>query len=386
MSLFGSPFTPIVGLDISTTSLKAVELRLVGSSWKVHRWGFKPLPPAVVADGKVKDSEAAAQAIRELFTETKFSTKQVAASVSGSAVIIKKIQLANMSELELEDQIPLEAEEYIPFDIEEVYLDFQVLSRGEENMDVLLVACKKDLVDNHKATLEAAGLKPVLFDLDLFCIQNVYETLLAGTPVKSKPGNGKKPGFALPLGKLMGRGKKADAAAPESASPPTAAGEKTVALVNVGATLINMNILCGGTPNFTRDQLFGGRHLTEEVQRAFDTSYEDAVKMQLGEISPPESYFSEVLPSFLDQLSLQISQSLEFYQGSHADQPVTAVYLSGGCVLLPGVMDFLRQKSDIPVELANPFAQFKGFKDDAALAMGPRFMVAMGLAMRGEGL
>lgn len=346
MFSFGSSFKPIVGLDIGTTAVKAVELRPAGKRWKLHACGMVPLPEDVVSDSQIKDTETVTQAIQELFRENKISTKQVATAVSGSAIIIKKIQLPNMPELELEDQISLEAEEYIPFDIDDVNLDFQILGRTEETMDVLLVACKKELINNRLGVLEAAGLKPRILDLDLFSIENAYAHLLS-------PG-----------------GKPAE-------------GE-TVALVNAGASLINVNILSSGIPTFTRDHLFGARHLSEDIQRHYGVSTQEAQEMVVG-VNQPEDYIPSVLNPFLDQLSLQVGQSLDFFQAAHVDKPVQQILLSGGCAILPGVAEFLTSRSGIPVEVVDPNALLKGgsgFPDFAAAA--PRFVVAIGLALRGN--
>lgn len=346
MISFGPSFKPIVGLDISSSAVKAVELRPAGKRWKIHACGIKPLPEDAVADSQIKDAEAVTLAIQDLFREKKISTKQVATAVSGSAIIIKKIQLPIMPELELEDQISLEAEEYIPFDIDDVNLDFQILGHEEENMDVLLVACKKELINNRLAVLEAAGLKPKVLDLDLFAIETAYDHLL----------------------RLAGKGQD----------------ESCVALVNVGATLININILTDGVPSFTRDHLFGARHLTEDIERHYRISREEAVRLQEG-LEQPEDYQTALLNPFLDQMSLQIGQSLDFYQAAHADNPVKRIILSGGCALLPGAAEFLESRAGVAVQVADPNMILKGGEAfPEFLAAAPRFLVAIGLALRGN--
>ncbi|MBF0188028.1 MAG: type IV pilus assembly protein PilM [Magnetococcales bacterium] len=382
-----SSFTPLVGLDISTTAIKAVELRPAGKGWRLFKAGVKSLPPDAVGEGKVKDVEAVSAAIRELMSEAKITTKQAAISISGSAVIIKQIQLDPLGELQLEDQINLEAEEYIPFDIEDIFLDFQILhtpkakkkKKGkkaktepapgalddEEKMDVLLVACKKELLENYQQALEEAGLEPKMCDLDLFAAANAYEQII------DPPKLGKKDEGSV------------------------------VAVVNTGATILNITTLKrkpkqpAGIPVFARDQAFGGKRLTEELQRSLDLSVEEAERfISAGGPDdgspPPESYEADILGPFIDQLAGQIKQALDFYASSNADDPIQKLCLSGGCALIPDIENRLGTILEMPVAVADPFVPLKSGKITDSMSpclnMPPRFMVACGLAMRGRDL
>lgn len=356
---FGKSYKPLVGLDISTSSVKAVELRPAGKGWRILRGAIEPLPPNTVRDGQIKQVEPVTQAITAVLRKANIKTKQAASSVSGSAVIIKRIQLANMSELDLEDQIAMEAEEYIPFDIEDVALDFQILQRTPTHMDVLLVACKNDLVGNYMEAIEGAGMEPRILDLDLFAIGNAYNQLLAPPPPKKA-----RKGAKQPLSNV-------------------------VALVNIGASLINITILVDGLPDFTRDHLFGGMLLTEDVQAHYGINHDEAERVKSGEA--PQSDYQELLAEpFLDQLASQISQSLEFYQSSHAEHPVTQIQLSGGCARMAGISDYLTGKTGIPTGIAQPMDKLRPGKlappGSPLFEAGPQLMVALGLALRGGDL
>ncbi|MBF0611142.1 MAG: type IV pilus assembly protein PilM [Magnetococcales bacterium] len=356
MFSLGQSFKPVVGLDFSSSGIKMAEVRPAGKKWKLIHSGFAPLPPGAIAESQVKDKEVVSQALKDLMKANKVSTKDVAFSVNGSAVIIKKIQLATVSELELEDTIVTEAEEYIPFDIEEVHLDFQILNSTPENMDVLLVACKKDVVQNHMEVLQGAGLVPKILDLDLFCLGNFYLNVI---------------------------------------NPNWAKSQENAAIINIGASVTNVVVMCNGIPEFTRDHLFGSRHLLEDIQRAYDLNAEDALCLQTGlpneagkEIPQPPDYDSELLQPFLGQIHQQLAQSLDFYSAGHQDKPVTTLYLAGGCSLIPGIAPFLEsQFNEISVKLVDPFQLIETGKESQPggplFGFSPRFAVAIGLALRG---
>ncbi|MBF0294117.1 MAG: type IV pilus assembly protein PilM [Magnetococcales bacterium] len=365
MFSLGAHHKPTVGLDIGTTSIKAVELRRSGSGWNLHRIGVKPLPPKSVVGGKIKDKATVTQAIRDLWSEARFSGKRAAISVGGASVIIKKIQLPTMTELDLEDQISTEAEEHIPFDIDEVYLDFQILSHGAESMDVLLSACKKEVVDNRLEAPREAGLDPVLCDLDIFCVANAVETLcLSGKktqPIK-KPAKGEK----------------------LEPSPATM-------LVNAGHTHLNLAVTVNGWPDFTRDHTFGGDKMIQEIIQAHDLSAEEAEHMLIhgrdARDRPwPAASREVVVHAFLEQLSNLVKQSLDFFNAGHPAQKVGELYLSGGCAMLPEAIPFLNRMLNLPVRTANPFARMTGHAGLRALGpeRAPEFLVAAGLALRGD--
>ncbi len=285
---------------------------------------------------QIKQSAIVSQSIKDLLQETGIKTKRTAISLGGSAVITKKIQIAVMTELDLEDQIALEAEEYIPFDIEEVYLDFQIISQDKESMDVLLTACKKDLVNSHTDVVRQAGLDPRICDLDLFCLSNAYQHFIQ---------------------------------AEESGA---------VILVHVGAALLNIAIMnTHGNPGYIRDHAFGGRLLVSEENWLADRSDRDKQHPELV------NFQTEIINPFLDQLHQQINQALHFYKTSNPDSSITGVWISGGCALLPGVVPFFVDKLGLPVRIADPFVKLKQTTHPMA-PLAPRFMVALGLALRGD--
>ncbi|MBF0428570.1 MAG: type IV pilus assembly protein PilM [Magnetococcales bacterium] len=361
---FDAHHPSIVGLDIGTASIKAVELRRAGKGWNLHRIGFKSLPPKAVTNGKIKDKEIVVQLLRDLWTEARFGSKRVAIAVGGPSVIIKRIQLPLMTELDLEDQISLEAEEHIPFDIEDVYLDFQILGRTGEQMDVLLSACKKELVDNRLEAPREAGLNPVLCDLDLFCVANAFES------------------FCMPTAKKP-QAKK---------TPPPEKGEKgeATALINIGSAHLNVAIIANGMPDFTRDHAFGSERMVQEIMQNQGISFEAAElliqqhKESQNSAWPPENR-TPIVQSFLDQLGNLVKQSVEFYQTGHTNQAVSTIYLSGGCAILPEMVSTLNEFLNLPVRTANPLAGVHGkIPTTVPAETSPSFMVAMGLAVRGD--
>lgn len=347
MLSLGTRFQPIVGLDLSSSAIKVIELKPSGRQMRLHRCAYVALPPNAVVDNLIKDTETVTQAIRDLFRENRITTKNVATSISGGSAIIKTIQVANMTELDLEDQISLEAEEYIPFDIGDVQLDFQILhpsKKGEEMMDVLLAACKKDMIQNHVQTIEEAGLKVTHFDMDTFALVNAFERFL---------------------------------------QPPGHAPEECLALINIGATLTNVCLLQNGAPLFTRDIAYGGNHLTEEGMRRLGLPREEILDMQENP-QPPAHFTKDLLGPFLDQLTLQLTHTLDFHHANNPELPVQNIYLIGGCALIPGIEDYLTRRLGIPVTLGDPFPKLLDHAKFAHFTgWGPRMMVALGLALSG---
>ncbi len=372
---------PIVGLDIGASAIKVAEIQRNGKAWQLLHCGIQPLPPDAVMDGQIKQAEIVTQAIKDLLTSTGITTKQTALSLGGSSIITKKIQMATMTELDLEDQIALEAEEYIPFDIEDVNLDFQILNQQKETMEVLLTACKKDLIHGHTEVVRQAGLEPRVCDLDLYCLINAYQALVQphtrdGTSVALRPPSAPTP--------------------PQEGHPEMGA----MALVNLGTTFLNVAIMTGnGLPGYIRDHSLGGRQIIQELKSLYDLSGEEAEQwlimpeQRAGYHSDPIKMETETVFPFLEQVVQQIRQAISFQKAGNPDQPVTAVCLSGGCALLPKADLFIQDRLNLPVSIANPFANLthrvlRGKQETAQTerlrAMAPRFMVAFGLALRGD--
>ncbi|MBF0143100.1 MAG: type IV pilus assembly protein PilM [Magnetococcales bacterium] len=404
---FGSRFRPIVGVDIGTSAVKAVELRPAGKKWRLHHCSMQPLPADAIVDGQIKEPEAVAEAIRILIKEGKFSTKNAAIAVSGASVVIKKIQTPFMSELELEDQIALEAEEYIPFGIDEVYLDFQILgtttaSEDEKNLEIILTACKKDAVEVRQELLRQVGLTPLLCDVDLFALSNAYGSLLApATSSGSDNGNikGKSKGRTGKISKGGEKGKEKDS----PKGPPTTGGKSggettAVCLVNTGATHLNIDIIVEGNPVFTRDVAFGGNTLT----RPLEQEYKNLTPQQMGAILTEGAFIAdgvrqevpqfreEVIQPFFEQLVRQASQTVDFFNNTNPNTKIGMIHLSGGCALLGGLEKRMEEMLSIPSRLADPFASLSPEKKTLGAGVrpqdSPRFMIALGLALRGGAL
>ncbi|MFA9459295.1 type IV pilus assembly protein PilM [Thiohalorhabdus methylotrophus] len=339
---------PLFGLDLSTTSVKAVEMDRRGRTYRLQGYAIEPLPAGAVNDHAVVDSEAVAAAITRARKGAKARQKYVAASVAGAAVITKKISIpAGLDEVGQQSQVEMEADHHLPAGIESMYLDYQVLGpdpADEANqLEVLLVACKRDVVDGHVAAIEAAGLKASVIDVDPFAVESAFEL---GAPDE-----------------YMG---------------------KTVALLNIGAQVTNINVLHKAQSIFTRDHYFGGQQLVESLAESY--GWEDSqAEQRLARGELPEDYPQRVQGPFLQNLALEIGRSMDFYASNQPDHPVDWVVVSGGCALLPGLTEALEEQLDVQVSIANPFPKMKvggGVKQNSLDKVAPRLMVATGLALR----
>ncbi|MDX1578500.1 MAG: type IV pilus assembly protein PilM [Gemmatimonadota bacterium] len=352
MQLPFSKSKSIVGLDIGSSSVKVVEAvtRSRGGIDLVHV-GQAKLPPEAIVQGAFLNSSAIVDAIQEAMDKAGVKSKSVAAAVAGHAVIVKKISLPEMTRDELEESIRWEAEQYIPFDINEVNLDFQILegSESEGQMDVLLVAAKKDLIDDYVHVITDAGLTPAVVDVAAFAVANAWE---ANYPVNP---------------------------------------DEVVALVNIGSQVVNINILSGGVPAFTRDINTGGNAYTEEIQKALSVSWDEAERMKLGGSSDADA--QEVVPEEVEQamrsvtetVISEISRSLDFFAATAAESRIARVYLSGGGSCVSGLDAAFQGKTNLPVERLNPLARAatsSKFDADYLDEVGPSLAVSVGLALR----
>ncbi|HIP82681.1 MAG TPA: type IV pilus assembly protein PilM, partial [Desulfocapsa sulfexigens] len=285
--------------------------------------------------------------IAELFKNLKIKKKKVGFSISGYSVIVKKVNLPVMSEDELEEYIQAEAEQYIPFDIDDVYLDFQDLKTNEgdsERTDVMLVAAKKEIVDDYLEMLEGLNLKPVIVDVDGFALENTYE-------------------YNYPK-------------------------DENVALVDIGASKMNINIISNGISVVARDIVVGSRQLTEQIQAAFDLEFEEAEALKLGHIPAEEKQeeIADIFSSTCTQWVLEIKKAIDLYQANHTDAPLTRLVLSGGGSKVSGLVDYLANETDLPVELFNPFSNMtvnsKKIDPDYLNSVGPEMAIATGIAIR----
>ncbi len=349
-----------LGLDIGSTSVKMIllkEQRKRGEvGYALQSFGMKPLPPEAIVDGALMNSTAIVQALQELMGELKVKGKEVAIGVSGHSVIIKKIQMPRMTQEELEESIQWEAEQYIPFDVKDVNIDTQILDGGGNDatgqMDVLLVAAKKDMINDYTTVVSEAGLAPVVVDVDAFAVQNMFSV-----------------NYDLPA-------------------------NETVVLINAGASVVNINIIANGVTVFTRDVTIGGNQFTEEIQKQLNVSYEEAEALKIGgnradadAVVPQE--VERVLASVAEQVAGEIQRSLDFYAGTAADANFSKVFLSGGTAKIPALFKTIESRVGVPVEILNPFRKIDvdNRKFDPAFIMdvAPMAAVAVGLALRKPG-
>lgn len=343
---------PLVGLDIGSSAVKAVELRPSGKSFKVVGFGTQPLPADSIVDGAIIDGAAVADAIRRLFEERGLKTKEVVASLSGTAVIVKKITLPPMSEAELAESISWEAEQYVPFDIQDVNLDYQVLSGAQAagpGMDVLLVAAKKEKIADYTGVIRQAGRTPVIVDVDAFALQNCYEA-----------------NYDLEPGAI-------------------------IALVNAGASATNVNVIAGQQSLFTRDISIGGNAFTEALQKELHISHEDAERLKQGTAVDglDLEHARPVLRAVTDNVLLEIQKTFDFFRGTTGTDRIDRIVVSGGASRVDGFADMLGDRFESQIEHFDPFRRiaFDAAKfgvqapDDVAATAA----VAVGLALRRVG-
>jgi type IV pilus assembly protein PilM len=338
-------------LDIGSSAVKAVELKPAGKGYKVTAFGAEPIPPDSIVDGAIIDSAAVADAIRRLFEANKIQTKEVCASLSGNAVIVKKITLPVMTDAELAESIYWEAEQYIPFDIQDVNLDYQILdpgdaANGKATMEVLLVAAKKEKIADYTGVIAQAGRTAVVVDVDAFALQNAYEV-----------NYGIEPG-------------------------------QVVVLLNAGASATNINILQGDQSVFTRDISIGGNAYTEALQKELNLPFEEADQLKRGQ--PVDGVTFEdarpVLRAVSENVMLEIQKTFDFFKATAASDRIDRIVVSGGAAKEEGFLEMLPDRFETPVELFDPFKAVafdaKRFRVDEVQDIAPTVAVAVGLALR----
>ena len=353
--MFGlSKSKSVVGLDIGSSAVKAVELKAAGKGYKVAAFAVEPVPPDSIVDGAIIDGTAVADAIKRLFENKAFKTKEVAASLSGNAVIVKKINLPVMTEAELSESIYWEAEQYIPFDIQDVNLDYQILNPGtsgesQGTMEVLLVAAKKEKIADYTGVISQAGRTPVVVDVDAFALQNAYE---------------------------VNYGLEAD---------------QVVVLLNAGASAININILTGDQSVFTRDISIGGNAYTEAVQKELNLPFESAEQLKKGQPVEGATFedAQQVLQNMNKNVIMEVQKTFDFFKASATSDKIDRIVLSGGASRVHGFAEALQERFGTTVEFFDPFhkiafeaAKF-GVTDPENLL--PSAAVAVGLALRKTG-
>ncbi len=337
----------VVGVDIGSHAVKICQLKRTDKGYYVVSLGSAVIPEGAVDDGTLNDPETVGGIISDLFKNLKIKNKKVGISISGYSVIVKKVNLAVMDEEKLEEHILLEAEQYIPFDIDDVYLDFQDMetnTKESERTDVMLVAAKKEIVDDYLNMLQEIGLTPVIVDVDGFALENTYE-------------------YNYPKG-------------------------ENVALVDIGASKMNINILSEGISVVARDIVVGSRQLTDQLQRTLDLEYEEAEAIKLGNTPSGENQqqIEEIYSSTCTQWVLEIKKAIDLYHSNNPERPLSKLILSGGGSKVAGLADFLESETSLPVKLFNPFENMQSnteqIDSDYLKRIGPEMAIASGIAIR----
>lgn len=350
LGLFKKKANTLLGIDISSTTVKLLELSRSGGRYKVEAYAVEPLPPASVVEKNIVELEGVGQALEKVLARSKSSLRQAAVAVAGSAVITKVIEMdAGLDPDEMEEQIKIEADQYIPYPLDEVAIDFEVQGvspRNPAREEVLLAACRRENVDIREAALALAGLTAKIVEVEAYAMERACE---------------------LVIGQLD-------------------AGNDglTIAVIDIGATMMTLSVLSGGRTIYTREQLFGGKQLTDEIQRRYGLSQDEAglAKKQGG---LPDDYEVEVLGPFKDAVVQQVSRSLQFFFAGGQYNDVDYILLAGGTASIPGLDQLVQQKIGTTTLVANPFANMTLSNKVDAVALSndaPALMIACGLAMR----
>ncbi len=352
MGMLFKPKKDVVGIDIGSSSVKLVQLKKQKGVYHLESFGMAPLPSETIVDNTIMDSASIKEAVRSLLESQKIKTKNVVTSMSGNSVIIRKILLPKMSEEELESTIQWEAEQYIPFEMSDVNLDFQILGPSHEDpsqMNILLVAAKKDVVNDLAMIFKELGLNPQVMDVDCFALENNFEH-----------------NYEI-------------------------ADEDIVGLINIGANAINVNVIKNRNTVFTRDIQVGGNMFNEEIQKKMGLSSDDAEKVKLGGMVEDleEDLLKNVMNEAMTNLCQEVQRSLDFFTATSADERVNKIFITGGVANNPEIITNLEQSLGITVENLNPFLKFvldeNRFDMDYVRSVSPFFTIATGLAMRRVG-
>jgi len=349
--LFGSGSKPLIGLDITTSSIKMLELVQSGKGYRAECYAAEATPPNSINEKSIVDAEAVGEAIRRAVKRSGSKSQDVAIAINGDAAITKVIQMpANLGVNELEGQVEIQADQYIPFPMEEVSFDFEVMgpsSNDNEMNDVLLVATRTENVDQRRAAVEAAGLTAKVVDVEAFALENACQLLV----------------HQIPDGGV----------------------DHLIAVVDFGASNTTYSVLQDMRVIYTRDFSFGGQQLTEEIMRTYGLSLEDAGRAK-KEGGLPSNYQPEVLDPFIDDMTQQVSRSLQFFlaSGGGREQP-DQILVCGGCANIPGVADVIASKVGIPTEIGDPLGYMKVSSKAKSQGVGKdatALLTAFGLALR----
>jgi type IV pilus assembly protein PilM len=350
MSWFNRKQNAVLGIDISQAAVKLLELSKIGTHYRVESFAIAPVHQDALVDKNIANVNVIAEAIKVALTRSESKLKQASVAVSGSAVMIKNITMpGSLSDVEMEAQIMMEADQYVPYALNEVNLDFEVQGVNEKDpdlVDVLLVASRRENVDDRVEALLKAGLKASIVDVEAFAMENAF-SLLSDHFVSST-------------------------------------GPQTVAIADIGSRISTLTVLHNGRVVYTREQEFGGKQLTEEIQRRYGLSYEEAdlAKRQGG---LPDNYTVDVLEPFKRAMAQQIQRSLQFFVSSNANRGLDSIVLAGGCASIRGVDKLVEKVLGVSVYIANPFIDMSlspKINHDALIKNAPAMMLACGLALR----
>ncbi|MBI3898752.1 MAG: pilus assembly protein PilM [Gammaproteobacteria bacterium] len=348
--LFARKQPPLVGIDISSSAVKVLELSKEGEHYRVERYAVEPLPQNAVVEHAITEVEQVADAVERAVKRSGTRCKHAAVAIPAAHVITKVIKMpANLSDQERQTQIEMEADHYIPYPLDEVNLDYQVLQMqepGATEVDVLMAACRKEIVDDYLAVIQGRGLTPGVVDIETYAMENAY-----GLIAHHMPGGGM---------------------------------EKTVATIDVGATETTINVMHNNRSVYTRHHSFGGRQLTEEIQRRYGLSYEEAglAKKQGG---LPDNYQTDVLRPFMEAMCQEIMRALQFFYSSSPFNSVDQLLLAGGCAQIPSIDELVAARIGVPAMVANPFTSMSlstRVKPQLLSNDAPSLMISCGLALR----
>jgi type IV pilus assembly protein PilM len=344
----------LVGVDIGTSGIKVCQIRESRKGLGLTRLGFVPLGPQVIVDGQVMDAPAVSEALDRAFREAKIKQRECALSVSGQSVIIRKITVPMMTLGELDEQIQWEAEQHIPFDIKDVQVDYQVLRRRQETsqMDLLLVAAKRDQIEDYAQLARNAKLKPVVCDIDAFTVQNLFE---------------------------HSRGLPQD---------------QTIAILNIGASLSSLNIISNGVSAFTREIANGGNAISEEIQKQLSVPFDQAEAYKCGTIGDAQQAgmipqeVPQVIEAVTDSIAAEIQRSLDFYMATSGESDIARIYVTGGTANLGALAGAIQRRSRVPVEPWSPIEKVvieaREVSEQLLQMRAAQLPVALGLALRKE--
>jgi type IV pilus assembly protein PilM len=350
LGFFKKTKPPLIGIDISSSAVKVLELSKTGDHYRVERYTVEPLPQNAVVENAITDVDQVGSAVERAVKRSGSKARHAAVAVAASHVITKIIQMpTGLKEADLETQIELEADHYIPYPLEEVNLDFEVLGPSENNPnedDVLIAACRKEIVDDYVAVVERPGLVPAVIDVESYAVESAYSLI-----AQHLPGGGM---------------------------------EKTVAILDFGATTTHLNVMHNNRSVYTRDHAFGGKQLTEEIQRRYGLSYEEAgLAKKVGGL--PDNYQTDILHPFMEAMCQETMRALQFFYSSSPYNSVDMVLISGGCAQIAGIDELIANRTGVETSVANPFTSMSLSSRIKPQMLGndaPSLMVACGLALR----